>query len=124
MFKRTVIFDGDCGFCQSQIRRGRALDWLGRIDWRMRSEPGLQEKFPQLSGEDTQGQMISIHPDGRTFGGFFAVRDIMIQLPLTFIPGLLMHIPGASLAGVPFYRWVAKNRHRFGGKTKSCEIGK
>ncbi len=123
-YKRTVIFDGDCGFCQKQVRRGRALDWLKRIDWRMRLEPGIQERFPQLSSEETQRQMVSIHPDGRTFGGFYAVRDIMIQLPLTFIPGLLMHIPGAALAGVPVYKWIARNRHRFGGKPESCIIQK
>lgn len=123
-YSRTVIFDGDCGFCQKQVRRGRALDWLKKIDWRMRLEPGILEKFPQLSREETQKQMVSVRPDGKTYGGFYAVRDIMLRLPLTFLPALLMYVPGVSWVGVSVYRWIAENRHRFGGKPGSCEIFK
>ena len=74
---RTVIFDGDCGFCQRAITWGKRLDWLHRMEWRARLEPGLQETFPQLSGEETQRRMVSIRKDGKPYGGFFAVRDIM-----------------------------------------------
>ena len=120
-FSRTVIFDGDCGFCQRSVRLGRSLDWLCKIDWRARLEPGLRNKFPQVSSEETQNRMVSIRPDGKTYGGFFAVRDIAIRLPLTFLPAILLYIPGVSLLGVPAYRWIAKNRHRFGGRPEdSC----
>lgn len=115
-FSRTVIFDGDCGFCRRWIRAGKKLDWRRRIDWRARLEPGVREAFPQLSGEETQNRMVSIAPSGKTFGGFYAVRDILLRLPLTFIPALVLYIPGVSLIGAPVYKWIAKNRHRFGGK--------
>lgn len=117
---RTVVFDGDCGFCQRSIRIGRSLDWLGRMDWRARLEPGLKEKFPQVSGEETQNRMVSIRPDGKTYGGFYAVRDILIQFPLTFLPALFLYVPGVPLVGVPVYKWIAKNRHKFG--SQSCEV--
>lgn len=117
---RTVVFDGECGFCQRSIRLGKMFDWLHRIDWRARLEPGLKEEYPRLSDEDTQNRMISIRADGKTYGGFYAVRDIMLQFPLTFLPALLLYIPGMSLIGVPVYKWIAKNRHRFG--SHSCEI--
>ena len=120
MSSRTVIFDGDYGFCQKQVRRGRALDWFKTIDWRARLEPGLKEKFPQVTGEASLNRMISIRPDGKSYGGFYAVRDILIRLPLTCLPALLLYIPGMSLIGEPVYRWIAKNRHHFSGK--SCEI--
>ena len=122
---RTVIFDGDCGFCQRSIRWGKRLDWLHQMDWRTRLEPGLNDTFPQLSGEETQRRMVSIRHDGKTYGGFFAVRDIMIHFPLTFLPALVLYLPGMSLLGVPVYAWIAKNRHRFGGTSQSsCSIGK
>ncbi|OGH55770.1 MAG: hypothetical protein A3G34_11355 [Candidatus Lindowbacteria bacterium RIFCSPLOWO2_12_FULL_62_27] len=111
-----MIFDGDCGFCRRSIRIGRALDWFGRIWWRARLEPGVREEFPQLSDEETRNRMVSILPDGRTFGGFYAVRDILVRLPLTALPALLLYIPGVSIVGVPVYQWIARNRHRFGGR--------
>lgn len=122
-FWRTVIFDGDCGFCRRWIQIGTKLDWFSRMRWRARLDPGVKEEFPQLSGEETQNRMVSIRPDGKPYGGFYAVRDIMLHLPLTFFPSLLLYIPGVSLLGVPAYKWIAKNRHRFGGKSEeSCKI--
>lgn len=63
--------------------------------------------------------MLSIRPDGKVYGGFFSVRDVMRFLPLTALPALLLYIPGVSLIGEPAYRWIAKNRHRFG--SQSCK---
>ena len=121
---RTVIFDGECGFCRRAVRLGRRLDWLHLIDWRARREPGLLEQFPQLSGEDTRQRMVSIRRDGTTYGGFYAVRDIARFLPLTTGPSLLLHLPGAAWLGVPLYHWIATHRHQLGGGSDtSCDIG-
>ena len=120
---RTVIFDGDCAFCLRSIALGRRLDWWGCLEWWARLEPGVRERFPQLSQEETQRRMVSIRPDGRTYGGFFAVRDIMLHLPLTLLPALLLYLPGMARIGVPCYRWIASNRYRFGGeREEACGI--
>jgi len=122
-YVRTVIFDGECGFCLRAIRIGRRLDWWRRMEWRARLEPGVRERFPQLSHEETQRRMVSIRPDGRTYGGFFAVRDIMLHLPLMLLPALLLYLPGMSCIGVPCYRWIASHRYRFGGaREETCSI--
>lgn len=113
--RRTVIFDGECGFCMRWIRRGRALDWWKLIDWRARLEKGLSEEFPQTNKEETKNRIVSIRPDGKAFGGYFAMRDIMLRLPLTFIPALIMHIPGTGIIGEPVYQWISRNRHLFRG---------
>lgn len=115
MSVRTVIFDDDCGFCTRSVKLFRGLDWLGRYEWLARSDRALPARFPQVSGERTTGEMVSVAPDGRARGGFYAVRDILAGLPLTFLPALFLYVPGVSLAGVPVYRWIARNRHRFGG---------
>ena len=123
IYARTVIFDGDCGFCQRSIRLGKKLDWLKKMEWRARLESGIKERFPQITGEQSLHQMITIRPDGKVNGGFYAVRDIALHLPLTFLPALILFIPGMHLLGVPGYRWIARNRHRFGGKSEdSCSI--
>ncbi|MDP3703911.1 MAG: DUF393 domain-containing protein, partial [Candidatus Omnitrophota bacterium] len=122
-YVRTVIFDGECGFCLRAIRIGRRLDWWRRIDWRARLEPGVNERFPQLSQEETQRRMVSIRTDGRICGGFDAVRDILLQLPLTMLPALVLYLPGMSVVGVPLYRWIATNRYRVGGtREEACSV--
>ena len=122
-YVRTVIFDGECGFCLRAIRIGRRLDWWRRMEWRARLEPGVNERFPQLSQEETQRRMVSIRTDGRAYGGFYAVRDILLQLPLTMLPALLLYLPGMSVVGVPLYRWIATNRYRFGGaREEACSV--
>ena len=120
---RIVVYDGECGFCTRSIRILKSLDWLDRLDWCSRTEPGLLERFPVLSTQDTRSRMVSLTPEGKAYGGFFAVRDIWIHLPLTFLPALLFYIPGASLLGVPAYGWISKNRYRFGGRV-SCDISR
>jgi predicted DCC family thiol-disulfide oxidoreductase YuxK len=120
-YSRTVIFDGDCGFCRRSIQLGRRLDWLGKVEWLARLSNGVKDRFPQVKDEETQNRMVSIRPDGKTYGGFYAVRDIARHLPLTFLPALFLYIPGVSFLGVPVYGWVARNRHHFGGRSgESC----
>ena len=122
-YVRTVIFDGECGFCLRAIRIGKRLDWWRRMEWRARLAPGVNERFPQLSQEETHRRMVSIRTDGRACGGFYAVRDILLQLPLTMLPALLLYLPGMSVVGVPLYRWIATNRYRFGGaREATCSV--
>lgn len=110
---RTVIYDDECGFCRRWVDLGRKLDWFKRLDWKARLDPAARAAFPQVSDAKSEREMISIRPDGRLYGGFYALRDISIRLPLTFLPALLLYLPGAPLLGVPAYKWVAKNRHAF-----------
>ncbi len=120
---RTVIFDGECGFCRRWIRLGKKLDWFKKIDWRARLDPDTPSEFPQVSKEESLNRIVSIRPDGKTYGGFRAMRDIMLRLPVSFLPALFLYLPGAAWVGEPVYQWVSKNRHRFGGShTKSCGI--
>jgi predicted DCC family thiol-disulfide oxidoreductase YuxK len=120
---RTVIFDDDCGFCTRSVNFFRSLDWLRRYEWLARSDRALPARYPRMAADRTAGEMVSVRPDGGTLGGFYAVRDILLGLPLTFLPALFMYVPGVPLAGVPVYRWIAKNRHRFGG-TATCAVKK
>ncbi len=120
---RTVIFDGECGFCRRWIRLGKKLDWFKKIDWRARLDPGTALEFPQVSKAESLNRIVSIRPDGKTYGGFRAMRDIMLRLPASFLLALLMYLPGVAWVGEPAYQWVSKNRHRFGGSQgKSCGV--
>ena len=120
--QRIVVYDGDCGFCKTTVCWMKSLDWLGRLEWRPRLEPGLSERFPALQTFDTKKEMVSLRPDGKAEGGFYALREVWIQLPLTFIPAVLFYIPGAAVIGVPVYDWVARNRFRFKLPKASCGL--
>ncbi len=76
---------------------------------------GLTSEFPQVSSQETQNRIVSIRPNGKTYGGFYAMRDIMLRLPACFLPALLMYLPGVSWIGEPVYQWISRNRHRFAG---------
>ena len=118
MTARTVIYDGECGFCKRHVHCWQKLDWLHKIEWLPRLAPGLEARFPQISAAASKDRMLSIRPDGKVYGGFYAVRDILRYFPLTFFPALVMYIPGMSFFGVPVYQWIANNRHRF--KSQNC----
>lgn len=123
IYSRTVIFDGDCGFCKRQVRLGKKMDWLQKLEWIPRLDASALKRFPQVQASESQNRMLSIRPDGKVYGGFFAVRDVMIHLVPTFLPALLLYIPGMRFLGVPAYTWISKNRHRFGGKKEeSCSL--
>lgn len=115
-----MVFDGECGFCVRSIRLGRSLDWLGRIEWVPRADSALRARYPLLNEADSANRMLSIRPDGTVLGGFRAVRDIGLQCPLTFLPCLILYLPGADRLGDPLYRWIARNRHRLG--SASCSL--
>ncbi len=120
MSKPIILYDGECGFCTRSVKLGRRLDWFKVFEWHSRWEPGIQEKFPRVSFDDTLRQMVCVKPDSKVLGGFYCVRHLWLHFPLLFLPALFLYIPGVSLIGVPFYKWIAKNRHRFGGR-ENCE---
>ncbi len=112
---RTLIYDGDCGFCLCWVNLGRKLDWLRKVEWLPRLDPSVPKRFPQTNPEQTKKRMVSVRPDGKTYEGFYALRDLMLRFPLVSILGVFFYIPGAARVGVPAYDWVARNRSRFKG---------
>ena len=109
----TFIYDADCGMCASAVRLLSRLDWRGRVAWI--SAQSLDTPPPGLSWEDLDRSAYLETPNGDLHEGFFAIRELLLRLPLTAPIGALMLLPGVSMAGVPVYRWVARNRYRISG---------
>ena len=59
---------------------------------------------------------------GAVFRGYFAFKEILRRLPLTWPLLLLFHLPGADAIGPRVYAWVARNRRRLGCTTETCEL--
>ena len=118
--RATVVFDGGCAFCRRQERLIRRLDWLRRFD----SVPydAAVEVWPEVS-RGTLGDGLRVRfPDATTTVGIDAVRSIAIRMPLTFLPALLLWLPGAYHLGDRAYRFVAARRARDGGDGDSCAL--
>lgn len=94
--------------CRRTTRILRALDWLGRLEFRdLTAAPDLPVDIPTaLAGMPMRTR------DGRVLVGFPAVRRALRQTPLGFLPALALHVPGLSHAGERVYGRVAANRRR------------
>lgn len=116
----TVIYDGQCRFCRSQIAILRSLD-LGRsLEFLSLHDPVVAEKFPELPTESLQAQMYVVDRQGRARGGADAVRFLSRRLPLLWPLALVLHIPGSLPLWRSLYAMVARHRYRLAG---SCDDG-
>ena len=111
--RSTFIYDADCGMCASFVSILRRLDWRDRVSWT--AAQSLDAAPPGLSWEDLDRSAYLETTDGELHEGFFAIRELLLRLPVTAPIGVLMKLPGVRWAGVPAYRWVARNRYRISG---------
>lgn len=103
-------YDGDCGFCTVCVRCLSRFDWRKRVSWRPWQEMAC---LPQgLTRDDLERSAYVEDARGDIFEGFFAVRRLLMALPVLVPLGLLMWLPGLHIIGVPLYRLVARNRFR------------
>ena len=111
--RAVLYYDGECGMCAVAAR------WAGRLDWlrRLESRGSMDEEARPLgmTSVDLDGAMQLVSPNGETFSGFHALRQVMLRLPLMWPVAPLAWAPGAALAGSWVYRWVAQHRNAWCG---------
>lgn len=116
----TVIYDGHCRFCRSQIALLRRLDLPGSLDFVSQHEPSVRRDFPELAPDDLHAQMYVVDRGGRARGGAEAVRYLARRLPLLWPLALPLHVPGSMPLWKSLYGFVARNRFRIAG---TCDKG-
>lgn len=116
----TVIYDGRCRFCRSQIALLRRLDLWSALEFTSLHDPSVARDFPELRPEDLLSQMYVIDTKGQARGGAEAVRYLSRRLLPLWPLAALLHIPGTMPLWKALYRIVARNRLRIAG---SCEDG-
>jgi len=116
----TVLYDGQCRFCRSQIALLRRLDLSGSLHFTSLHDPAVPDVFPELSRDDLLAQMYVIDTAGRARGGAEAVRYLSRKLPLLWPLAVLLHVPGTLPLWQVLYRFVARHRMRIAG---SCTDG-
>ena len=116
----VVIYDGECNFCKSQVRRLRWFDRFGpRLSFISLHDPRVGERYPDLSHDQLMEQMYVVDPKDRRHGGADAVRYLSRRLPLLWIAAPILHLPGSAGLWRWLYKQVAKRRYKLAGK--SCD---
>lgn len=110
--KAVMLYDGLCVLCRQSQRAVRYLDWLGRVE-RLDAQDHtmVAQRFPELSHQDILGEIFVQTKTGEWLVGFFGMRYLAWQLPLTWLILPLLYLPGMNTYGPRAYRWVAKRRY-------------
>jgi predicted DCC family thiol-disulfide oxidoreductase YuxK len=116
----TVLYDGRCRFCRSQIAILRRLDLGGVLEFTSLHDPSVGSDYPELAHDDLLAQMVVVDTAGRARGGADAVRYLSRRLPFLWPLAVPLHVPGTLPLWAALYRFVARNRMRIAG---SCEDG-
>ena len=129
--KFTLIFDGHCNLCN------------GSVAWIMKNK--RHEKFKFISGQSEEGRkflidlgfgsgienpsisgeefdsILLLDTKGNVFKESDAVLKIASELGGFYHLTVVCRLVPKRLRDA-IYRWVARNRYRFFGKTKTCEV--
>jgi len=116
----TVLYDGRCRFCRSQIAILRTLDLTGRLSFTSLHDPSVASDFPEIAPEDLHRQMYVVDVRGLARGGADAVRYLSRRLALLWPLALLLHVPGTMPIWQRLYAFVARHRLKIAG---SCDDG-
>jgi predicted DCC family thiol-disulfide oxidoreductase YuxK len=119
----TLLYDGACRICVSQIRTIAAYNDAGLIELLDMNASEAQTRFPQVTPAMAQRELHLVAPDGSLHQGAEAVRETLLRLPSLRGLGELLRLPGAMSLARPIYAWIAQNRYRLGGRAEPCTDG-
>lgn len=105
--KPTLLYDGDCSFCQTWISR-----WQDQVGEQVRFRPyqQAQEEFPQVSEADCQQAVQLIAPDGSVTSGAGAVFSVLARGGSSGWQWAYEKIPGFKALSESLYRLIAGHR--------------
>lgn len=109
-----VLYDGDCSFCESLITR--LLPILVRNHYAVAKlqESWVREQFTLDDNEYYRDIRLLLANDERLAGADVYLRVLREDRLLSPF-GYLLSLPLFYQLTKAIYRWVANNRHRFGG---------
>ena len=120
MSEAIILYDADCGFCRWAVDKVLAWDRAGKLHPTAIQGPEAERLLCGLSDEE---RMASWHlvVDGNRYSGGAAAAPLLRLLPggRPLAP-VVAAFPGASDRA---YRFVARNRDRFGRLAGTrCEV--
>ncbi len=115
-----VLFDGRCGLCRETITWLRRLDWLSHLAYvDIHDTERRMGIAPDVPFDVLNAAMHVRLPDGSYRRGFRGLRALSWHLPLLWIMGPFLYLPGVAWAGDRIYRWIAARTRC----TAGCRVG-
>lgn len=116
-----VLFDGVCNFCNKTVQ------------FIIRNERKPQLRFASLQSETGKRLLKQYNVDEGDYGTFVYIRKgkaysrstaaLLITLKLRWLwPLLSVFLIIPPFIRSWFYNYIAKNRHRWWGRTEACQI--
>ena len=115
--RATLIYDGECGFCQGAVAWIRARSGPEVFEFLPCQDPERARRYPGMSQSECMTAMQLVLADGRVLGGETAIPEILKRLRGWRILATLFHVPGTGFLARRVYAWVARNRY-----TISCAL--
>jgi predicted DCC family thiol-disulfide oxidoreductase YuxK len=107
----AVLFDGQCSFCRQSVLPLLLSDWLKRLEAIDFHDAALRQSIaPDLSLDALDAALHIRLPDGRTFAGFDAFRELTKHLPAFWVLWPVLWLPGVAPVGRRVYAWIAARR--------------
>jgi predicted DCC family thiol-disulfide oxidoreductase YuxK len=122
-YQRTLIFDGDCGFCRRAVSFLKQWDKYGRLRFVPFQDRAALARLPEIPRRNLEEAMHLVTPNGEIFVGAAAVPVMMRVLRWGMPVALLFRIPGVPWLAAKIYRIIARNRHRLGCESSTCTLG-
>ncbi len=120
-----VIYDGDCGFCQSTVNFIKKLDWLNKFVFLPFQNEETLKTFNKLTPEMCKKELFLVESQGnikKYFAGYDAFKVMTMFIPMTMVISWFFFLPGVVQAGRMVYKIIAKNRHKIKVNDQSCKI--
>ncbi len=119
-----LIYDGHCRMCTREA--ARLQRWVhGGVRLESFHDAGVIERHPGLTREQCERALQMIDTDGRIYSGAEAIARVL-RLRASLAPlARLYYVPGLRRSIDWGYRWVARNRFRFGGEPcgdEACRV--
>jgi predicted DCC family thiol-disulfide oxidoreductase YuxK len=119
--KIEIFTDGACPLCRWTRARIEPFDTDARLRFRDYNDPAVAALAP-YSREELAREMHVRTPDGRWYAGYEAWLVVLKAMPLLEWLGRLLSTSAFRKLGPRLYRWVARNRYRFGAP-RECARG-
>lgn len=123
--RQIMIYDDQCPMCTFQVKTLTWLDWFNALIFLPMSNPEVTVRAPQLKREDLMAAMHCLTTSGQIYKGARAIRHAAIRVPLLFLLGLFLWIPGVIFLAERLYMWISGNRYiisKVFGCGDACQI--
>ncbi len=114
----VLLYDGHCRLCIAGARRLAGWGGPGAIELADFQDPGVLERFPDLTHGQCMQAMHLVEPQGRVFRAAEAVVAVLLTRGRLFAWARLYYLPGLRTLVDRAYEWVARNRYRLMGRAE------